>query len=87
MINFFLGAAGMLMVVGAFFAGIFVERRYAKIEKADIVLTDPQDEGKTPEEIEADRRKLIAEQNAFREMQNYNPAVAYKVKAEEDELR
>lgn len=87
MINFFFGAAGMLLVIGAFFAGMYMEKRCAKSGTGDIVLTDPHDEGKTPEEIKADRRKLIAEQNAFRAMQNYNSMVAYRIEAEEDELR
>lgn len=86
MIEFFLGAAGVLLTFGAFFAGIFVEKRYGKGEEKEVTFVDPQYEGKTEEEIQADRRKLIAEQNAFQAMQSYNPMIAYKIKSEEDEL-
>ena len=86
MIEFFLGAAGVLLTFVAFFAGIFVEKRYGKGEEKEVTFVDPQYEGKTEEEIQADRRKLIAEQNAFQAMQSYNPSIAYKIKSEEDEL-
>ena len=87
MIEFFLGAAGVLLTFGAFFAGIYVEKRYGKGEEKEVTFVDPQYEGKTEEEIQADRRKLIAEQNAFQAMQSYNPSIAYKTfKSEEDDL-
>lgn len=86
MLSFFLGAAGVLLTFGAFFAGIYVEKRYGKGEEKETTFVDPQYEGKTEEEIQADRRKLIAEQNAFQAMQSYNPSIAYKIKSEEDEL-
>jgi len=70
------GALGALFVIALFALGVFVgwkACRYFYRSKAE-----------SP--AESDLRRLQAEQDAFREMQNYNADVAYGIKAAFEEL-
>ena len=84
MLSFFLGIAGMLLVIGSFFSGVWFAMRFMAKSSSRIVTEDT--EGKTPEEIEMERKRLIEENDAFKQMQKYTMETAYCIESEEDEL-
>ena len=68
-----IGMIGALLGVGLFVCGFFVGRGMNQPKKAD--LTTPTDD--ELHQIQEERRRLIQEQEAFRELMNYNPDIAY----------
>ena len=54
--------------------------------KSSSLIVTENTEGKTPEEIEKERKRLIEENDAFKQMQKYTMETAYRIESEEDEL-
>jgi len=71
--EFFIGMVGALLGVGLFVLGYFLGMGISKPNKVD--LTEPTDD--ELHQIQEERRRLIQEQEAFRELMNYNPDIAY----------
>ena len=67
MINFLLGAAGMLAVLGLLILGAFFGWKARELFQVNAVQ----------EVSEAERRRFEAEQQAFESMLNYNADTAY----------
>ena len=70
-----LGMLGALVGIGIFVFGFWLGKEMNKPKKVD--PTQPTDEELA--QIQEERRRLIQDQEAFRELMNYNVDVAYGV--------
>lgn len=77
MLEFFLGAAGMLLIIAAFIAGFLFAKQTAKRES--VSFTEMPDAELTQEEIEKKRKELLAENKAFNDQMGYSAAAAYRM--------
>lgn len=75
MTAFILGAVGALTFLAVFAAGAVLG--YGLHKKLTNVFPKRTGEEKTPEEIEDERKRLKAQQDAFRTLQNYSAETAY----------
>lgn len=82
MVEFFLGAAGMLLVAAAFIAGIFTGM-HVKSKPEPAVHFSDEDSSVSPEQIRLERRQLKEDNDAFRTMQKYNAGMAYRMNEHE----
>lgn len=87
MLNFFLGAAGMLLVAAAYIAGALTARcLYAKAGQPRYPMTlaeQAQEEDASEDEIARQRKFLREQQRAFHQMQSYSAAQAYRMDDDE----
>ena len=74
------GMLGVLLGIGLFLLGFFLGSKLTRpVEKQQAELT--------PEEVRAireERLRLIAEQDAFKDLMSYNVTTAYELSAEEE---
>lgn len=75
MLNIVYGALGMILVLLLFAAGMYVGYKLNARKAADEAAKARKPE--TPAETE--RRRLIEDQNAFRQMMGYSAEVAYGI--------
>lgn len=72
-----IGMIGALVGVGLFVFGFFLGKELCHPKKVD--LSEPTED--ELQQIQEERRRLIQDQEAFRELMNYNADIAYKVSA------
>ena len=70
-----IGMIGALVGVGLFVFGFFIGKEMGQPKMVD--PSDPTDE--EIHQIQEERKRLIEDQKAFRELMNYNPDIAYGV--------
>ena len=80
MLNIVYGALGMILVLLLFAAGMYVGYKLNARKVADEAVKARKPE--TP--AEAERRRLIEDQNAFRQMMGYSAEVAYGMTSAKD---
>lgn len=77
MLNFVLGALGMLLVSIAFVGGAFAERYLRKQQNRVCLAHDDETDAESKEAAQKEREMLIKQQKAFHQMQNYSVETAY----------
>ena len=73
-----IGMFGVLLGIGVFILGFWFGREMGQPKKVE--SSDPTDE--EIHQIQEERKRLIEDQKAFRELMNYNPDIAYGVDKE-----
>ena len=77
MLNFVLGALGMLLVSIAFVGGAFAERYLRKQQNSICIANDDETDAESKEAAKMERELLLKQQKAFHKMQNYSAETAY----------
>ncbi len=77
MLNFVLGALGMLLVEAAFVVGVFADRYLQKQQHRFSVVPEEEMDAESKEAAKREREFLIKQQKAFHEVQNYSAETAY----------
>lgn len=77
MLNFVLGALGMLLVAAAFVGGVFAERYLQKQQNRRGAAPEEETDAESKETAQSEREMLIKQQKAFHQMQNYSVETAY----------
>lgn len=77
MLNFVLGALGMLLVAAAFVGGVFLERYLQKQQNRRSVVPEEETDAESKDAAQRERALLIKQQKAFHEIQNYSAETAY----------
>jgi uncharacterized membrane protein len=73
-----MGMTGALLILGGFFLGLGLGREHRDEKK------EGYREARSAEEIAKERRRLIEDQEAFRQQMEYNADVAYGMSGNEE---
>ncbi|MDD7538228.1 MAG: hypothetical protein PUJ93_04500 [Oscillospiraceae bacterium] len=82
MAEYLIGAAGMLLTLAAFAGGVFFGR--SLIGKHCRIPAPAEDAEESAEKLQADKKRMKEETEAFRLLQNYNASVAYKMESDRE---
>lgn len=80
MAEYLIGAAGMLLTLAAFAGGVFFGRSLSG--KRCRGPAPAEDVEESAEKLQADKKRMKEETEAFRLLQNYNSSVAYKMESD-----
>ena len=85
MAEYLIGAAGMLLTLAAFAGGVFFGRSLSgKRCRIPAPAEDAEDAEESAEKLQADKKRMKEETEAFRLLQNYNASVAYKMESDRE---
>jgi hypothetical protein len=79
--DFLIGMIGALLVVVLFGLGVFLGWSLRGMTREQ---PKPYEDGRSPEEIAKERKRLIEEQEAFRQQMEYNAETAYGMSGNEE---
>lgn len=82
MAEYLIGAAGMLLTLAAFAGGVFFGRSLSG--KRCLGPATAEDAEESAEKLQADKKRMKEETEAFRLLQNYNASVAYKMESDRE---
>ena len=80
MAEYLIGAAGMLLTLAAFAGGVFFGRSLSGKRCRGPATAEDAEE--SAEKLQADKKRMKEETEAFRLLQNYNASVAYKMESD-----
>ena len=83
MAEYLIGAAGMLLTLVAFAGGVFFGRSLTGA-RSRIPAPAEEDAEESAEKLQADKKRMKEENEAFRLLQNYNASVAYKMESDRE---
>lgn len=81
MAEYLIGAAGMLLTLAAFAGGVFFGKSLSG-NRCRIPAPAEEDAEESAEKLQADKKRMKEENEAFRLLQNYNASVAYKMESD-----
>lgn len=85
---YLVGAAGMLLTLAAFVAGLWIGKELHRNErKALSALCEEDVSDEAMQTLAVEKKRMKEDSAAFQQLINYNTSTAYKMGAEEDDLR
>jgi hypothetical protein len=79
-----IGMAGMVLILSVFGLGVCLGAMLRGRDHGDPEPPKTYVDGRSTEEIEKERKRLIAEQEAFRQQMEYNAEMAYGMSGNEE---